>query len=228
MGALRIASYNVHRAIGIDGRRDPERILAVVREIDADVLALQEVESRQLGDGMLDWLARETGFEAIAGATLEHDGGHYGNGLLSRCPVKASGLRDLTWRRREPRGAIAADIECDGRPLRVVATHLGLRPAERRAQVLELLQLFTWGEEDRAVLLGDLNEWFLWGRPLRRLHRHFEETPALATFPSRLPLLALDRIWSHPGAMLRGVEVHASPLARVASDHLPLVARLEV
>src|SRR5260221_5971788 len=142
----------------MDGRRDWERILAVVREIDADVLALQEVESRQLGDDMLDWLARETGFESIAGATLAHDGGHYGNGLLLRCPVKASGLRDLTWSRRQPGGAIAADIECGGRPLRVVATHLGLRPAERRAQGLAPLRLFTWGEEDRAVLLGDLNE----------------------------------------------------------------------
>src|SRR5258708_28984243 len=172
----------------MDGRRDPARILSVVREIDADVLAVQEVESRQLGDSMLDWLARETGLEAIAGATFAHDGGHYGNGLLSRCPVRASGLRDLTWRRREPRGAIAADIECDGRALRVVATHLGLRPAERRAQVLEPLQLFTWREDEHAGLVGDLNEWVLWGRPPGRLDRHVEETPALAAFPSRLPL----------------------------------------
>jgi endonuclease/exonuclease/phosphatase family metal-dependent hydrolase len=105
---------------------------------------------------------------------------------------------------------------------------LGLRPAERREQVERILRLFSWKEDDRAVLMGDLNEWFLWGRPLRHLHRFFDETPALATFPSRHPILALDRLWAHPGTILKNLEVHKTPLARVASDHLPLVATLEL
>jgi endonuclease/exonuclease/phosphatase family metal-dependent hydrolase len=109
-----------------------------------------------------------------------------------------------------------------------VATHLGLRPAERREQVQQLLHLFRERPHDSSVLLGDLNEWFLWGRPLRRLHRHFRETPSLATFPRELPLLALDRIWTHPRAMLRSSQVHKTPLARLASDHLPLVATLDL
>jgi endonuclease/exonuclease/phosphatase family metal-dependent hydrolase len=109
-----------------------------------------------------------------------------------------------------------------------VATHLGLFPGERREQVEQLLKLFTWLPEDRAVLMGDLNEWFLWGRPLRRLHRYFDRTPALRTFPSRRPVFALDRLWTHPGSILQGLEVHASALSRVASDHLPLVATLEL
>jgi endonuclease/exonuclease/phosphatase family metal-dependent hydrolase len=111
--------------------------------------------------------------------------------------------------------------------LRVVATHLGLRPAERREQVQRLLRLFTWGPDERAVLMGDLNEWFLWGRPLRRLHRHFKPTPACNTFPAKMPFLALDRMWAHPGEILRELKAHDSPLARVASDHLPLVATVE-
>jgi phospholipase D1/2 len=109
-----------------------------------------------------------------------------------------------------------------------VATHLGLRPAERREQVECLVKLFTWHPQDYAVLVGDLNEWFLWGRPLKRLHRYFDETPARATFPSRMPVLALDRLWAHPGSILRGLKAHDSALARVASDHLPLVAMLEM
>ncbi len=226
MGNLRIASYNVHRAIGADRKTDPDRILAVLREIDSDIIALQEVEAHDQGADMLEWLGKKMGFQAIAGTTLLRHDGHYGNGLLTRCPVNHKTLCDLTWRGREPRGAISADIDCGGLSLRLVATHLGLRPAERRDQVQQLLHLFKERPHDRSVLIGDLNEWFLWGRPLRRLHRHFEPTPSPATFPARAPFLALDRIWTHPRSMLQRLHVHKSPLARAASDHLPLVATL--
>lgn len=227
MPSLRLVSYNIHGGVGRDRRFNEKRILEVLREIDADVVALQEVESDD-GLDMLKWLAAELGCHAVAGATLVRHDGHYGNGLLARCPIRESSLFDLSWRGREPRGAISADVECDGRTLHVVATHLGLRPAERREQVTRLINLFRQRPNDHGVLLGDLNEWFLWGRPLRRLHRHFKRTPAPATFPARMPLLALDRIWTHPRSLLRSLEVHKSRTARVASDHLPLVATLEV
>jgi endonuclease/exonuclease/phosphatase family metal-dependent hydrolase len=229
MAALEIVSYNVHRAIGRDRRFAPQRILEVLREIDADVIALQEVEAHDSGADMLAWLGEQTGFAAIAGTTLLRHDGHYGNGLLTRLPIRDKMLCDLSWRGREPRGAIAADLDVDGaEPLRIVATHLGLRPAERRDQVTRLIKLFTDVPRERAVLLGDLNEWFLWGRPLRRLHRYFKRTPHVATFPSFLPVLALDRVWTHPRSLLTRLRVHSSPLARVASDHLPLVATIEV
>ncbi len=226
MSSLRIASYNVHRAIGDDHRTDPSRILAVLREVDADIIALQEVEAHDQGADMLEWLGREMGFHAIAGTTLLRHDGHFGNGLLTRAPVKSTRLCDLSWRGREPRGAISADLDFGGHGLRVVATHLGLRPAERRDQVQQLLHLFKERPHDPSVLIGDLNEWFLWGRPLRRLHRHFKSTPSLATFPARAPFLALDRIWTHPRSMLTRLHVHKTPLSRAASDHLPLVATL--
>jgi endonuclease/exonuclease/phosphatase family metal-dependent hydrolase len=228
MPAVKIASYNVHRGIGRDRRCSPERILRVLEEIGADVVALQEVEARDSGSDMLAWLAQRTGMHAIAGTTLIRHDGHYGNGVLTRLPVQHKTLCDLSWRGREPRGAIAVDLDVHGEPLRVVATHLGLRPAERRDQVTRLIKLFTDVPKDKAVLLGDLNEWFLWGRPLRRLHRYFKHTPHLATFPSGWPFLALDRVWTHPRSMLKRIGVHRTPLARVASDHLPLIAEVEV
>jgi len=223
-----IATYNVHRAIGSDRRTDPGRILGVLREIDADVYALQEVEAHDDGADMLAWLGKELGFHAVPGTTLKRKDGHFGNGLLTRSPVRGRRTTDISWRGREPRGAIVVDVDCGGRELRVVATHLGLRPAERRDQVQQLLHLFRERPDDHSILLGDLNEWFLWGRPLRRLHRHFKQTPSLATFPSFLPLLALDRVWAHPRGMLKRIAVHKTPLARKASDHLPLVATLEL
>jgi len=228
MPSVRLASYNIHGGIGRDGQFSAQRILDVLREIDADVWALQEVASRTGEIEMLNWRAHETGLASIAGTTRTHANGDYGNGLLARYPIVSTELLDLTWRGREPRGAIAADIDCSGEPLRVVATHLGLRPAERREQVGQLLHLFRKRPGERAVLVGDLNEWFLWGRPLRRLHAYFTETPAPATFPSSSPFLALDRLWTHPRAILRELNVHRSPLARIASDHLPLVAELEL
>jgi len=227
MPRLRLATYNIHCGIGRDGRFSEKRILDVLNEIEPDVVALQEVESRASGIDMLAWLARETGMHAVAGTTLMRADGHYGNGLLARCPITHVEQVDLTWERREPRNAIACDLDCQGERIRVVATHLGLRPAERRHQIQLLLPLFSERPDERAVLAGDLNEWFLWGRPLRWLHRYFVATPALSTFPAWLPILALDRVWSHPGTLIRGLDVHVSATARAASDHLPLVANLE-
>jgi len=227
MPSLRLATYTIHCGIGRDGRFSPRRIRDVLTEIDADVIALQEVESRAAGIDMLAWLAKETGFCAVWGATLMTAEGHYGNGLLARFPIAHVEQIDLTWERREPRNAIVADLDCGGERIRVVATHLGLRPAERRHQIQTLLPLFSERPDDRAVLAGDVNEWMLWGRPLRWLHRHFVETPAIRTFPAWCPLLPLDRLWTHPGSILREVKVHATPTAREASDHLPLVASLQ-
>ncbi len=229
MASLRVASYNIHCGIGRDGRFSEQRILDVLNEVGADVVALQEVESRASGIDMLAWLAERTGSRAVAGTTLLRKDGHYGNGLLTRCEVTAISLLDLSYRRQEPRGAISVDLLCGGgHDLRVVATHLGLLPAERRDQVKRLLHLFSERPDDRAVLVGDLNEWFLWGRPLRRLHRFFRETPSPATFPSAFPVFALDRIWTHPRALLKRLHVHKSALSRVASDHLPIVADIDL
>lgn len=110
----------------------------------------------------------------------------------------------------------------------MIATHLGLRPAERREQVRRLLSLCDIKGRDLVLLAGDLNEWFLWGRPLRMLHRIFPDTPHRRTWPAHAPLFALDRVWVHPRRALRRLAVHRSALTRVASDHLPLSAEIEM
>lgn len=211
----------------MDGHFDAARLVRVLREVDADVVALQEVEHHAVGDGdLLDYLAAETGTTAVAGATLLRDTRHYGNALLTRLPILNIHRIDLTLHRREPRGALDVLLDWHGRELRVVATHLGLRPWERREQTRRLLSMFETSREDVAVLMGDLNEWLLWGRPLRWLRKHFVATPDLRTFPARFPLFALDQIWVKPRRSLVQLETHRTPASRTASDHLPLTAVL--
>jgi endonuclease/exonuclease/phosphatase family metal-dependent hydrolase len=224
---LTVATYNIHGAVGTDGRFAPERIAGVLREMKADVIALQEVPlgGIRLPD-VLRMLQEATGFHGAAGPTCHGPERLYGNAVLSRYPIRARRAIDLSFGSREPRGALDADLDCHGHPLRVVATHLGLRFAERRDQIRRLLQVFDT-ESMPVILLGDINEWFVWGRSLRWLVSHFQAVPAPRTFPSRLPVFALDRIWIRPRHRLVHVEVHATPLARVASDHLPLIAHID-
>jgi len=222
-----VATYNIHLGIGRDGHFQPHRIAEVIRELKADVIALQEVAMGAPGFNMLEYLRDACKLHAIAGPTLVTAQGDYGNAILTRFDATQVRRLDLSFPRREPRGALDVELDCDGRPLRLVATHLGLRPAERRAQIRHLLRAVEGAGSTPTVLIGDVNEWFLWGRPLRWLHGHFRRTPAPATFPSGAPFIALDRVWVKPRRALRRVAVHASALSRVASDHLPLTALLD-
>ncbi len=217
---LRLATYNVH------GCADLSRTAAVLRALEADVIALQELRWNPLDAlHVLDDLAARLGCTPLAGPTLLRPDGHYGNALLTRLPVVRTRLEDLSFPGREPRGALAAELRVGASALTVIATHLGLAPRERRRQMQRLLALVRASDKP-VVLLGDLNEWFLWGRPLRWLRRHFGRTPAPATFPARWPLFALDRFWVEPARLLERIEVHDAAPAKEASDHLPLVATL--
>jgi endonuclease/exonuclease/phosphatase family metal-dependent hydrolase len=222
---LRLVTYNIHSCIGADGKYDPDRIVEVLKELSADVIALQEVDSREhRGLEMLAHLSEETGLLAVPGPTLIKHTGSYGNALLTRLHIRQIRRHDLRFLNHEPRGAIDVDLMCGALLLQVMVTHLGLKPAERRFQVQYLLQRLSC---PHCALLGDFNEWFLWGRPLRWLKATFGPAATPRTFPSSFPFFALDRIWVRPGEMLVGLEVHKSPLARTASDHLPVKAVIE-
>lgn len=226
---LRVASYNVHGFVGTDGRRSVARVARVLRELDAQVIALQEVEfeAGEAAPEPVAILAELTGFRAV-GAPIDRHGQPFGNALLTTLPVLESRRICLAYPACEPRTALEVRIETGSRPLRVIATHLGLRPGERRYQVRRILEHVSHDERSLTVLVGDFNEWFLMGRPLRWLHARFGRSPAVRSFPSRFPLLALDRIWAHPQQALRGVHAYVGGDARCASDHLPLLAELSL
>jgi len=226
---LKLATYNIHRCIGADGLALPERIMWVLDEMNADVIALQEVELHHVPAlNLLADLSRHTGLAPIAGPTITNSEAGYGNALLTRLPILAVRRIDLSLTGRDPRGAIDIRLDWQGRHLHLITTHLGLNPGERRHQVRRLLKLLDVNSDDLTILMGDINEWFLWGRPLRWLSRVFPVAQRRRTFPARWPLFALDRIWVYPPTVLAGVATHDSKLARVASDHLPLQAVLEM
>jgi endonuclease/exonuclease/phosphatase family metal-dependent hydrolase len=228
---LRLASYNVRRCIGTDRRHDVARVLEVLRELDADVVGLQEIAVRRPlrgGVDQLEELAAAAGYTAVPAPIRRTPEGYLGNGLLVRGRVAEARHIDLTRPGREPRGALDTLLECQGRLLRVVVTHLGLWPGERRAQVTRLLHVLGERPAHPTVVLGDFNEWLPRAPLLRRLAVRLGATPAVPSFPSRRPVLKLDRIWVDPRAALRALGVHRSALARLASDHLPVWATLEL
>ncbi len=226
-----VASYNIHRCIGLDGRNDPERIARIIEEIDPDVIGLQEVESRfgtTLDIHQLNYLAEETGMQAVAGSTVLRENSHYGNALLTRHRVCEVRTLDVSVGRREPRGILDVDLDVHGEKLRVLVTHLGLGSRERRRQTRMLLEAVAAHRDEPVVILSDFNEWFPWRRPLRSMHARLGKPPVLNTFPAAWPIMALDRIWVAPRRNLAGIKVHRSPLACVASDHLPLCAVVDL
>jgi endonuclease/exonuclease/phosphatase family metal-dependent hydrolase len=226
-----IASYNTHKCVGTDGKFSPERIAEVVREIDADIIALQEIDER-LGDrrGLLDLAALEKSTDLVPVHTPANRVSHgwHGNLILARSrlvqevrPIRLPGL--------EPRGALIVDLELKGVALRIIAAHFGLLRRSRSQQASALVNA-THTVLRPTILLGDLNEWRVRNRSsLQELMPHFGPVNAvLPSFPSRFPLLALDRILANPQHLISSIEVHQTPLARVASDHLPIKARLNL
>jgi endonuclease/exonuclease/phosphatase family metal-dependent hydrolase len=219
---LLVATYNVHRCIGTDGRCDPERISAVIREIGPELIGLQEVASG--AGGQLDQIARQTGLSAVAGPLLPFGDHHLGNALLTPHSLGDPRIVALDVVGREPRAALDVDVQVDEDAWRVVVTHFGLRGRERRQQVTRLLRAIeARPAARRTLILGDVNEWMRGARSIRRLRAAFGGR-SVPSFPSPWPLLALDQILVQPAGALGRVWAHRSTLSRVASDHLPVVA----
>lgn len=224
---LRVASYNIHACVGLDRRQDVGRIGAVLREIDADVIGLQEVESRHdrsTGD-QAEALAAALDMECIEGPLLRGAGGWYGNALLTRRAVRAVRRVLFEARGREARGAIVADLAGGQGPgWRVLTTHLDLHSRSRRRQFEVLLDELLPALSLATIVIGDFNEWWPFSRGLGALRRHAVLPFAPPTFPSRCPLFSLDRMALSACRMRGRLRRHDTPLARIASDHLPIFA----
>lgn len=207
------ATYNVHQCVGLDGVRALERIAAVVDQLDVDLVAMQEVSTP-------DALAEAARTHMLFNETMPG----YGNAILARVPLVHVAALDLSFRGHEPRGALHVQATIGDAVLHVIAAHLGLQRRERRWQITEVLRYAR--DLSPLLVLGDFNEW--WPGALRLIDGAFGQSVPLASFPSRLPLLPLDRIWLRSAAGLRcEISVHRTPLTRIASDHLPVRMSVE-
>lgn len=227
---FRVATYNVHRWSGLSGgnRFRPELAASVIRELNADVVGLQEVlRPNGTSDPLLE-IAEEQGFHLAFVCTRYHRRGDLGNAILSKWPIESVFAMNLSFGRLEQRSALAAVLETGMHEIAVVATHLALLDLTRRRQVQSLLRHPRL--EETVVLLGDMNAWRQCSatrqldRELAALHNNNEWPPS---FPVQRPVLALDRIYAR-GASVENLATYDSPGARRASDHLPVLARVRV
>jgi len=230
-----VVTYNVHRCRGIAGRERPDRIAAVLREIGADIVALQEVLSRRgrtREEDQARYLAEELELDGLFGENRKMRGAAYGNVVLSRFPMRVVKNYDLSVKGFERRGCLHIDVEMDGIVLHVFNVHLGTDYLERRHQGRRLTGLEILLNEHLQgprLMLGDFNEWAP-GLTTRLLGSHLKSVDIQKhlkrrrTYPGFLPFLHLDHIYHDDALELRALTLHRTRTALVASDHLPLVA----
>jgi endonuclease/exonuclease/phosphatase family metal-dependent hydrolase len=233
--ALRIATYNIHRSRGLDGRTRPERIAAVLSDIDADIIALQEViGSGPRGGSHAEAIGAALGMGWVMAPARLLRGHHFGNAVLSRFPITQHLGHDLSWKTCEPRRLQRVDVTVNGAALHIYNVHLGTAILERRHQAQRLASIVS----DRHVVgpklvVGDFNEWMkglattLLSARLRSVDLK-DFLPRRRTYPGLFPLLHLDHIYYAGRVEVVAVELPRTRLALVASDHLPLVADVRV
>ncbi len=240
MKTLRIATYNVHKCRGLDRKVSPARIVEVLRQTDAEIIALQEVlsfEGGALERNQARFIAEQLEMHCHIGETRRLSGGVYGNVLLSRFTMRDVCNYDLSVSGREPRGCLRADIEINSTTvLHIFNVHLGTSFFERRQQGRRLMTeaILNDGKLGGArIVMGDFNEWTR-GLTTRLLSTSLKPAdprlhlPRSKTYPGLLPFLHLDHIYFDERLALKSLHLHRSRTALVASDHLPLIADLQL
>jgi endonuclease/exonuclease/phosphatase family metal-dependent hydrolase len=223
---IRVLTWNVHGCVGRDGVCDPDRVASVLETAQPDISALQDIDTRTRAAARdpFSYFGELFGWTTVSARTLAAKDGHYGHIVLSRWPIQSLGEVDLSVRWREPRKAIVGAIDAPGGRIVVIAAHLGLLPFERARQFARLKERIAGITERPLIVLGDFNDFPGRGLAERSLSPPLEATPSLPTYPSRFPLLPLDRIWfSSP---LETVAIATLSDAQRVSDHLPLLATL--
>lgn len=235
----RILTYNVHRCIGVDGRLAPARIAEVIASCEPDIVALQELDVGRARTGGIDQaraIADELGMHFHFHPAVRVMEELYGDAILTTRPSKLVRAGPLpTWGQRslvEPRGALWACVNVGAVEVQIINTHLGLRGPERLRQVDVLLGPDWFGHpacREPVMIVGDFNA-IPRSRVYRRLSACLKDVQAaphirrrLPTYPARAPFFRIDHVFVSTSIEVLRAETIRTPLARVASDHLPLL-----
>ncbi len=229
MSQIQLASWNIRKCVGLDRKRDPMRVVHGINNLGADVVALQEAD-RRLGRrpaALPAWMVEaETDLVPLRSSKSEVSLGWHGNAILLGRDVEVDDIHTMDLPGLEPRGAVIADLEVRGRDLRIVAVHLGLLTRSRRLQYDALSAKLGTLKSRPTIVMGDFNEWNR-GAGLTGLHGFQIHAPG-ATFHAARPVAALDRIALDKDVKLKDAAVVETSLTKVASDHLPITAKVEV
>lgn len=227
---LRLASYNIHKCVGLDRRRRPERIIAVLNALDADIVTLQEVDHRlpprpeALPRSLIE---RETDFGVLPFAPEGPSLGWHGQTMLVRRGLVVERVRRILLPGLEPRGAILAELAPESGGLRVVGAHLALIRRYRTMQFAAIRAAIGRRGEMPTAILGDFNDWSARGGT-EALGAAFRLHAPGPSFPAARPVGALDRVALSAGLHLMTAGVHLRAPATLASDHLPVWADIRV
>ena len=228
---IKVASYNIRKGIGTDRIRSPDRILHVLHEIDADVIALQEADrrfGRRAAVLAPHHIEDHSPWKVVPFDGRAHSAGWHGNVLLVRKDVTIVDFEAIHLPTLEPRGAVSADLRINGQRVRIVGMHLDLSGLMRRRQADAILaHLDSSTEQLPTVMMGDLNEWTRHSGCLKDFAKHFTIAATGPSFHARRPVGRLDRIMASREFRIADCGVHHSPASRTASDHLPIWARIE-
>jgi endonuclease/exonuclease/phosphatase family metal-dependent hydrolase len=229
---LKVASYNIRKSVGLDWQRQPDRILAVIAEVDADIVALQEVDrrfGRRTSSLSVEHIVADTGYFPVRFGSRPTSLGWHGNTILVRKGAKVLLHKQIHLPALEPRGAVMADVEIGGLVVRVIGMHLGLVGLWRKRQAAAVLQyLETLEEKLPTVFMGDLNQWSTEGGALAHFAEKHNVVAPGPSFHASRPLLPLDRIITDLDFVVESAGVHTSAQALRASDHLPVWATLRL
>lgn len=230
---MRLLTYNIHKGVGSDRRYRLERIIAVIRELEPDLVCLQEVDRNVRRSRYHDQpalLAHQLDIKThLFQLNVPHREGGYGNLILSRWPFRSECQVSIRHRLRKPRGAQLVVIETGQGPMHLINWHLGLREKERRWQALHLLSHSSFLEFAHlpTVIAGDFNDWRNTLGKHHFLNHGFRQATApigrFRSFPSFLAVASLDKVYYRGDIAIHRAAIVRSPLARLASDHLPLV-----
>ena len=228
MQRLRIVSWNIRKAVGLDWRRQPERVLRVIKKLEPDIVLLQESDKRlQPRPPALPLdLVRLAGWTAIDADPDTPSIGHHGNAILLRPSLQLERLRALDLPGLEPRGAVLATVSRPGMSLTLGALHLGLR---RRDRLLQMAQVLDAAHEfgGPTVLGGDLNEWRA-TKSLLPFGTYWTEIVPGPSFHASASRFNLDRFVINAAVNVGSHGVLSRQAAERASDHLPVWMDIEL